>query len=800
MDTDKLEMNENEFSLESILKEFGVKTVTPPSEEKADEEEELPGEASAGIELDRDGDDVRIYSGSVEEPSEPEAAEELPEDEPSEQEAEAPAPEEPEEMDELDRIIAEVLGEHFSSESKEKAAPAEAPAVKQEEEAAITEDDAVEAEYISSKKKHGRINVFASHGKDGNEDSVIQPDIEFEEETADSGEYAEGGTDYSELTEDVISDSELVEHTRRKPESFRKLVGSTVLSVLALIGVKIGQATHFFTAAPPEEEADLGEELAPAKAAKFYEKRIIGLRGRTKLALLLTAVLMYISLGLPVFGALNYLAVSGAVCLILLLTVMILGLDVITSGLVAIGQKRLNANSLVALSCVFSMLDGFIIACGANAPGIPFCAVSALTLSLTMLGSTMNCRSNYLVFRIAASSKRKYTLSAESDVYDGGITLLKSNRGTKGFVRRTEEAGPDESAFTSMAPVLIPAAMLLGFIATAVSGSWGSIIHVFSGIFVFAAPAAILFSFALPFFISAASLAPHGACIAGWSGLYDMGKSRDIVITDRDLFAAEDVSIKELRILDGSDASSVISMAGSIMAASGCAMSRAFDDLLQKGNGSLLEVDEFKCHESGGLVALIGGREVLCGSSGFMQLMNIRLIDKVVSKNCVYLAINGVLSGIFEMNYNADKDVKTALQKLLASNRHPIFAIRDFNLTPTMLSRKFDTPTDGFDFPSFPKRYAVSSANPSENSKPAAVLSKGGLESYVDLADHGRRLYTLVNICNLLSVLSSVIGMLLMFIFFASSAYGMARVSFVLIYMLIWLLPEIVLSFTFRTE
>lgn len=802
MDINDMEFDKDQFSLESILEEFGEKPASPPPAEPV--EEELPGEVSHALEISEDEDDVRIYTGRIEKESPKEEEISLPEEAPESEEEpvaeeapEAVADESFDGMDEVDRIIAEIRGESKAAPEPEVEMPAEAP-----QEAADTEDDfEAEEEEPAPKKKRSRINVFAGHSKVKDDDPVIRPDVQAEEEEIpDNGEYAMGDTDYSQLTEEVIPDSELVKPEKAKLRSFKELVGTTALSVLSLVGLKIGQATHFFTAAPPQEEDDLGEELSPAKAAKFYEKRMGSLNTRTKLALLITAVLMYISFGLPVFGALNKLAVSAAVSLILLLTVMILGLDVITSGLTAIGKKRLNANSLVALSCIFSMLDGFIIACGAQAPGIPFCAVSALSLSLTMLGSVLNCRSNNIVLRVAASSRRLYTLSAESDVSDGSITLLKSSRGTKGFVRRTEEAGPDELSFSAMAPIVIPAALLLSLIATAISGNWGSIMHTFSGIFVFAAPAAILFSFALPFFISALSLAPHGACIAGWSGLYDMGKSKDIVITDSDLFSVGDVSVTEPRILSGADPREVISMAGSIMAASGCAMSHAFDELMEKGNATLLEVDDFKCHESGGLVALINGKEVLCGSSGFMQLMNVRLSERVVSKNCVYLAVNRILSGIFEMNYNADKDVRSALQKLLATNRHPIFAIRDFNLTPTMLSRKFDTPTDGFDFPTFPKRYAISSANPSETSKPAAVMSREGLEPYVDISDHGKRLYTLVSISSLLSVLSSVIGMLLMFIFFAGASYGMASASTVLIYMLLWLLPEVIMSLTFKTE
>lgn len=80
-----------------------------------------------------------------------------------------------------------------------------------------------------------------------------------------------------------------------------------------------------------------------------------------------------------------------------------------------------------------------------------------------------------------------------------------------------------------------------------------------------------------------------------------------------------------------------------------------------------------------------------------------------------------------------------------------------------MIRHKFRMPTDGFDFPSFAKRYEISAAQRSSDSKVAAVTSREGLSSMVELSDMGHRLYTIVRLNVLLSILCTVIGMLLMF-------------------------------------
>lgn len=618
--------------------------------------------------------------------------------------------------------------------------------------------------------------------------------LSFDDSDLDRAEYASDG-EYDDEYEDDDDDSDSGERF-----SFRERIGAPVIAFAAYVVMKIQQSKLSFRAAPPEEAEDLGEEMPPERAAKFYDKHIPWLKLRTKLAFFVGIIMAYVSFGLPLPGALCDVGVKAAVLLIMLLSVMLFGIDVFVSGMAALIKRRPDANSLVALSCLLSVIDAAVIACGVKSYGIPYCAVAALTMCFTLLASVLNCRSVRISCRSAAALHNPYTLTAEASVSGEGITLLKSRCGTKDFVRRSEEYGPDEVAYGLMAPYLIIAALLLSVISAAIGGSFKGFAHILSGIFVFAAPFVILFSFPLPFFVSAKQLIKKGAAIAGWSGLFDIGKSKHIIISDTDLFSKSNIAIEKVHILSGASAEKVLSLAGSMISASGSALTPAFMELMRKGNGSLLRIDEFNCHESGGLVALINGEEVLCGSSGFMQLMGIRLPQALSLKDCVFLSVSGVLSGFFEIRYTPARSVRDALAEIMRSNRHPIFALRDFNMTPQMLSRKFDIPTDGFDFPSFAERYEISAASPSEASKPAALLSRDGLGPLISLAHHGRNLFGIVRICVLLSIMCTVLGIVLAFSYFCGGNFAAVGADRVLAYMLLWLLPELVLSLLLRRK
>ena len=585
------------------------------------------------------------------------------------------------------------------------------------------------------------------------------------------------------------------EKARKEPKSFRESVAVPVISALAFIAMKIKQSQVTLGETSYESE-DLGEEMQPDKAARFYGKHIAGLRLRTRIAFVLCVLMAYISYGLPVPGALADVGVKSAVCLIMMISVMFCGLDIITTGIMSIVRFKLHASALIVVSCLLCMIDAFLSAASVSEKVVPFCVIPALTIAFTLLGSVMNARSNKIILNTAAASKHPYVVTAESELSGGDITLVKGRKPIDGIVRRTEEDGPDESVFGVLTPYFVVAALVLSIIAAVISKSFSSFAHILSGIFVCAAPIAMLLTFPLPFFISIKSLIRSGSTIAGWSGLYDIGKAKHLIVTDGDLFPKGCVKISRTRVFAGMEPERIISFAGSIISASGSAMVHPFAELMRKAGGGLMPVEAFSVHESGGLTAMIDGEDVYCGNAAFMRLMGVILPEKYVLNNGVYIAVAGVICGVFETEYITSDAVKSALEELVGSDRHAIFAVRDFNITPSMLSVKFDMPTDGFDFPPYSERYAISGAEPSEASKPAALISREGLSALVSLADHGKMLFSRIRLSVMLSVVSAVIGMLVMFIL---SLSALPSVVTALSYLLAWLLITVILGFSIGT-
>ena len=542
--------------------------------------------------------------------------------------------------------------------------------------------------------------------------------------------------------------------------------GQWILNELMNIWIRLnGIGDRESTATMEDASEDLGKEVNVANASRYYGSQVTMLRMRFQIGLALLAVLAYLSLGFPVSGMLKTAKVSAAMCLGLQLTIMLLCLDIVTNAAINLVRRKFGADGLAVLFCVITSFDALVVAVGGfGNPHIPLCLFSSLALMGILFSSLLSARALRKAIRVPAIGKRVYCVTAEEGVRGGReLTLLKSVRPVTGFVRRSEEAPPDEMLFSRFAVLELAVAVVLSFFTGLVKHGLGDYLYILSAVLSCAVPVTALLAFALPFYIGSQRIFSSGAAIAGWSGMHDIGCSRNLIVTDRDLFPEDTVSIETVRIFADDSAERVIGYAGSMIAASGSGLAPSFADLMERNNCRMRKVEEFRWLSGGGLQGIIEGHLVLCGNSDLMQLMNVKIPYRLVDRTTVLLAIDGVLYGIFKIQYTGLPEIRTALQELIASNRHPIFAIRDFNITPDLLHEVFDVATDGYDFPPFGDRFRISEAQPSETSKISAVVCREGLGPLTHLADTGRSMYVAVRLNLILTAAAAVIGILLVF-------------------------------------
>ena len=559
-------------------------------------------------------------------------------------------------------------------------------------------------------------------------------------------------------------------------------------------GSVFGSATE---SAEGEDEDDLGPEVSPVKAYRYFNQFVNGYRFRLRIAAALSVVLAWISLGLPVFSSMKNPAVAAAMCLMLQLTIMLAGADIIATGFTGLLRKEPGLHSLVVISCFASIIDAAVIIMSKGQGGyLPFCGVSAISVCFAIYGSLLYSRSQRLNFKVLAETEEPLTVSVGYGIMDEETTTVYRSIGhPEQYIHRSEEEDLSETLYGLVTPFLLVGIPVLAVFAALLSKGSGDFFHILAAMFSAAASFSALVAFPLPYFLVQNSLYQTRSAIAGWSGARDIGKVSTMIITDRDLFPDETVSIKSVGIVNGVSSDLTLSYFCSMIRESGSCLAPAFEQLAENHNCVYREVHNFQCHEAGGLSATIGPDEVVIASHSYMKLQGYRLpIRKKDSENALFMAANGHVIACIVMEYKPIKSVRAGLESALRGNVELVFAARDFNITPLLISKMFRSATDTILFPSYKQRYEITDHKSMENSSCAAVVSRKSLFSYAAVVEKARYLYRSVTLSVALSLVSSAMGVVLMFIMALTGAGTAVTVGRLLIFMLLWLVPTLALT------
>ena len=530
-------------------------------------------------------------------------------------------------------------------------------------------------------------------------------------------------------------------------------------------------------------------ELTPSKAAKYYSSLLGPLKLRLRFSLILTLILAWISLRLPMMGLLKHsIPLQAGVSLVLLLAVMVAALDVVTAGLRQLFDFKPGAEALAAIAAILSCADAALVLFGWG-EALPYCAIGAASLTAALWGEELTCKALRRTFRTAAASKSPSYLAVSGEE----ASLLRTDReDAEGIVRRSESQDLCRTVYASAAPILLAAAILLSA-ASGLGGRDANFLHTLSALVSVSASFTAFIGFPLPYAIASRKLRNSGAALAGFDGCADIGRSRRLVITDEDLFPTGTMRFAEINVAEGIFVGKVVGSTAALLSAAGGGTSPLFDDLVTRRGYNIPNIEEFTVHEGGGLSGLIGGERVLVGSAGFMNLMGIRLPQNMPTQNSVCTAVSGELVGVFVIEYIPVTSVQEALVTLMRGKTKTVFAIRDFNITPRMIGKLFRLPTDNFNFPSFRERYRIVGET-ADDSPIDAVISRSGMLPLVETAEAAVKAYNTCRISAILSLVGAGIGMIIMFLLCRVGSYDTASAGNVLSFMVLWALPAVILS------
>jgi len=483
------------------------------------------------------------------------------------------------------------------------------------------------------------------------------------------------------------------------------------------------------------------------------------------------------------FGIGYNLNLAAVTLAILLLVVMMLCSDVLVRGVDFLLRGAPNAETLILFSCLFSLISAIFTRVSGAAEMLPFCAVSALSLTFAAHGEKYNLRAMTDTLKTAVGTNEPYGVQAEYNADIDKSVLKKVFNRTDGFYNNLMQPDITEIAYRYAAPGLLIGSLVLTILTIIVRGGVENSLHILSALLAAAAPFSALLSFAIPFVVVVKSTRKTGAAVAGWGGADDICFTDGVCVTDDDLFPPGMLKLSGVKVYDGASPENAIRSTASLVLSSGSGLTGLFEEVLKQQGMSPVNVNNFECHESG-IAGIIQGEQVSTGSAAFMNLLGVRVPDDSNMKNAVYTAIDNRLVAMFAIDYKPLPSVQSALISMLKWRIDLFFAMRDFNVTPAMVGQKFKVPFDSFVFIPAKDSYSISDLYSGKPGRMAAVLNREGLNPFAEAITSGRLLKSAAFFATILSVVSAALGVLIMFYMCWTGSFLSASPGNLVIFML----------------
>lgn len=532
---------------------------------------------------------------------------------------------------------------------------------------------------------------------------------------------------------------------------------------------------------PEEPEPSIEKTVAEYREAAQNSRRVARWSAAITLVMWLPTLLERIGLLSasyredPMLGVLPFLIAELAVC--------VLGREVFLFAWEKLCALHVTYELMTALLCVATLADGALVffAPSRVAAALPMCSVAALSMTCALWGRALLFRALYDSFRVAAAGDPPYIVVQTA----GGAA--KRRGGVAGF---SVTAQREDAAYrwqTVILPVILIADIVFAVLSTVEGKNASMAAWNFSAILGGANALAFPLVYSLPLRRLMKRFIRNGSALAGYAGAARIRRSNCVILTDGDLFPPGTVTLNGLKIF-GEESGKVLSYSATMAHATDSGLSRLFDSLLEAEGGRLEPLSDLNFYEEGGVGGTIHGETVLFGTSSFCRKMGVPLPHGLTLKTGVFLAVDGALIAVFAVKYMPAENVDWALHALARAHITPVLAVRDGNITPTLLRRKFGTDARAV-YPQLSTRLALSEK---EGEQPLALIRREGLMPYAELAVGSKRLCRAVLLGTVLTLFASVAGTMLSFYLSFVAAYTLFTPFTLLAYLLLWAVAALV--------
>lgn len=536
---------------------------------------------------------------------------------------------------------------------------------------------------------------------------------------------------------------------------------------------------------PPEPEPDSDEAFRAEKRRAKHLRRALTVLTFPVAALLALAILD--GLGYMPTAWMESAMLRALVPCGVLLLAAILAADVWQYAFREVKGGHVTSALGALLLTLAVSFDGIVSAAVTQDGHAPFAATAALLIWMELWALLLRAETRREAFQLVnVGGEPPYVASCVD------VGLCKQKGRLAGFYHMTDKPDPARRWQWYLTPLLLSAATVLAAVVCLTGRCMERFLWVWSAHLTVALPLSLPLTAALPLQRLQHRLTRGGSALAGYAGAPALSRSRQLLVTENDLFPTGTVAFNGYKVY-GEERIKMLSYAAGMAQEAHSQLAPLFRQQLAAEGGFSARVDDLRFCEEGGVTGTIRGETVAMGSAYFMRKQKVPLPHDLKLQTGVFLAVDGVLGAIFVIKYQPSRNVDWALRALRRAGLRPVLAVRSGNVTPGLLKRKF-----GFDgkpvYPNVSARLALSDVMEQRGKIPNAVIYREGLMPLAEAVIGSRRLRSVVRTGIWLCYLGAVVGLLLTYYLTSVGSYGTLSPLYMLGFLVLWLLPTLLLS------
>jgi len=545
---------------------------------------------------------------------------------------------------------------------------------------------------------------------------------------------------------------------------------------------------------PKSRLHELKHKLVEGPEKRYYQLSELGL-GKLQLAILLNVVFFALAAGAAVLYALGMVGAERMRLLVFgqflaLMLSALLGSYQLIEGVSDLLHKRFTLNTLLVFSAIACAADAVICL---QVHRVPCCAAFCLNMTMSLWSTYQKRNTEISQMDTMRKATRLDSLVTGEDYYEGLPGVLRSEGQVEDFMDNYNAPSFADKLFSVYALAALAASLVSGAVA-AVLGSVHMGVQVLCASLLVATPATMFITVSRPMALLQRRLHKHGSVICGWKGVMGLSKPLAFPLKDTDLFPMGAAKMNGVKFYGSRNPDEVVAYATALINADGGTMALLFQQLLDSRSGYHYEAENVRSYD-GGIGGEVNGEAVLAGTLSFMQSMGVEMPEGTRVSSAIYVAIDGILSGVFAITYNKVKTAAVGLNTLCAyRGLIPVLTTNDFMLSDGFIRSRFGVNVKRMAFPERAVRDELAQREPEEDASALALTTRDGLAGMAYAVTGSRALRSAAMVGAAIHLIAGILGLVIMLVLAIIGAYDLLTPTNILLFELIWMIPGLLVT------